>query len=240
MPSVEPGPGSILGIWAHPDDEAYLTAGLMAAAARRGERVACVTATRGEEGSWDEDRWPSEHMGEVREEELERSLEILGVKEHHWLECVDGTLAGVEPDVALAKLVPVVRDVAPASVLTFGPDGMTGHPDHRSISAWATEAFRRAAPAGARLYHATYPPDWVEEFKPRFDRFNVFMEEGTPPVTPREQLDIAYRLPGDILDLKLRAIRAHVSQVEYMLEAFGADFFRRGAAEEFFVLAEER
>ena len=56
--------GTILGVWAHPDDETYLTAGLMARAADDGERVVCVTATKGEGGSWDEKRWPSETMGE--------------------------------------------------------------------------------------------------------------------------------------------------------------------------------
>ena len=42
--------GTILGIWAHPDDEAYLSAGLMALARDNGQRVVCVTATRGELG----------------------------------------------------------------------------------------------------------------------------------------------------------------------------------------------
>src|ERR671922_141060 len=37
--------GTILGVWAHPDDEAYLSAGLMARAVRNGSRVVCVTAT---------------------------------------------------------------------------------------------------------------------------------------------------------------------------------------------------
>ncbi|HLZ38595.1 MAG TPA: PIG-L family deacetylase, partial [Mycobacteriales bacterium] len=43
--------GTILGIWAHPDDEAYLSAGLMAIARGAGSRVVCATATRGELGS---------------------------------------------------------------------------------------------------------------------------------------------------------------------------------------------
>ena len=60
---TEPDPnaptlGTMLGVWAHPDDETYLAAGLMAVGVRQGNRVVCVTATRGEEGSWDEGRWP--------------------------------------------------------------------------------------------------------------------------------------------------------------------------------------
>ncbi len=81
--------GTLLGIWAHPDDETYLTAGLMAQAVRDGRRVVCVTATRGEGGSMDEERWPSATMGQVREAELMRCFEILGVTEHHWLDELD-------------------------------------------------------------------------------------------------------------------------------------------------------
>src|SRR3990170_4015266 len=58
--------GTILGVWAHPDDETYLTAGLMARAVRNGSRVVCITATRGEGGSMDEEGWPPETMGEGR------------------------------------------------------------------------------------------------------------------------------------------------------------------------------
>ena len=47
--------GTILGIWAHPDDEAWLSAGLMARAVDAGSRIVCVTATRGELGVQDAD-----------------------------------------------------------------------------------------------------------------------------------------------------------------------------------------
>src|SRR5918998_1048475 len=50
--------GTILGIWAHPDDEAYLSGGLMAMARDNGSRVVCVTATRGELGTPDPAAWP--------------------------------------------------------------------------------------------------------------------------------------------------------------------------------------
>ena len=81
--------GTILGVWAHPDDETYLMAGLMVRAVRNGSRVVCVTATRGEGGSLDEEKWPSATMGKVREKELLRSLAVLGVTEHQWLDLPD-------------------------------------------------------------------------------------------------------------------------------------------------------
>jgi LmbE family N-acetylglucosaminyl deacetylase len=232
--------GTILGIWAHPDDEAYLSAGVMAQAVRDGHRVVCVTATRGEEGSWDEDRWPSDRMGEIREAELLRSLEILGVGEHHWLDYRDGTCDRVDVDEAVGKLVPIVEEVRPQTVLTFGPDGMTGHGDHKAVSRWAGQAFRGAAPPGASLYHAVYTQDWVDRFAARFQEFNVFMEAGTPPVVPRERLGIDFRLPDELVDLKVRALEAQESQIVYMLQAFGRETFVEGGREEYFVLADRK
>src|SRR6266540_5852515 len=232
--------GNLLGVWAHPDDETYLTSGLMAQAVRRGHRVVCVTATRGEEGSMDEERWPTAKLGRVREAELMRSLEILGVADHRWLDYHDGTCASVDLNEGNGRIQALIEEVEPRSVFTFGPDGMTGHPDHRSVSAWTGEAFARAAAPGSRLYHATMPPDWVERFAPRFEPFNVFMDPGTPPTTARQDMAVEFALPPDVLALKLKAIEAHESQVEGMLRALGDDFFREAHREEFLRLAAER
>ena len=229
--------GTLLGVWAHPDDEAYLSAGLMARAVRGGDRVVCVTATRGEQGSWDEERWPTADLGKVRDAELMASLAVLGVTEHRWLDYYDGACASVDPAEGTARVQAIMEEVGPDSVFTFGPDGMTGHTDHKSVCAWTTEAFNRAAPPRARLYYATQTPEWAARFVPVMNRFNVFMEPGTPPETPKDELAIDFDLSPDLLELKLLAIQEHVSQVEGMLNAFGKDFFREAMKAEFFRLA---
>jgi LmbE family N-acetylglucosaminyl deacetylase len=231
--------GTILGVWAHPDDETYLTAGLMARAADDGERVVCVTATKGEGGSWDEKRWPSATMGEVRDAELMESLRILGVKEHHWLGYIDANCADVPLEEGTAKVQAIMEEVQPDSVLTFGPDGMTDHADHKAVCAWTTEAFRRSAKPGAKLYYATTTKEWADEFVPRMNKFNVFAP-GLPPVSPPDDLAIDFALGPDLMERKLQAIEAHASQVEYMLRYFGQDFFREAHKIELFRLAESR
>src|SRR5437660_1415892 len=95
MAAMSDDMGTILGIWAHPDDEAWLSAGLMAAATRAGRRVVCVTATRGELGTIDATRWPLEGLAEVRTAEMGRCLAMLGVTEHVWLDYADGACADV-------------------------------------------------------------------------------------------------------------------------------------------------
>src|SRR5688572_4360145 len=67
--------GTVLSVWAHPDDETYLAGAIMADAVRGGSRVVCVTATRGELGSSDPERWPpGAPLAELRTWELEKAL----------------------------------------------------------------------------------------------------------------------------------------------------------------------
>lgn len=228
--------GTILGVWAHPDDETYLMAGLAARAVRNGSRVVIVTATRGEGGSMDEEEWPPDTLGEVRERELMRCLAILGVTEHHWLDLPDIDMETALPEEGYEKVLALMAEIQPDTILTFGPDGMTDHEAHKSVCEWSTRAFHEVAKSGAKLYYATMTPEWAAEFIPVYEPFNVF-RPGTPPVTPHEELGIDYPLPPDILDLKIRAIQEHVSQLEAMVEAFGPDIFARSMNGEWFRLA---
>jgi LmbE family N-acetylglucosaminyl deacetylase len=232
--------GTILGVWAHPDDDIYLSSGLMVLGVRAGDRVVDVTATRGEGGSMDEERWPPETMGEVRTEELLRSLEILGVGEHRFLEGpVDVDMQAPLDEAGAAQVLAIMEEVQPQTVLTFGPDGMTGHQGHKDVSRWTTDAFHAAAPAGARLYHAVMPPDVAEAWLPRLEPFDIFLP-GTPVLRPREQIELLYPLEDDVLELKVKAIEAHESQIKGLLEVFGEDGFREFMREEGFALAAEK
>ena len=229
--------GTLLLIWAHPDDDIYTSAGVMAAAARAGGRVVDVTATRGEGGSMDEERWPPETMGEVRTVELLRSLDILGVTEHRFLEGpvdvdmqthLDGSGAG--------QVKAIMAEVDPDTVITFGPDGMTGHQGHKDVSRWTTDAFEAVAKPGARLLYATQTPSWAGEWVPKLEPFNIFLP-GTPPETPTEELALHLLLSEADRELKFESISAHESQLEALLQvfgrglmdAFGEESFRLGA-----------
>jgi LmbE family N-acetylglucosaminyl deacetylase len=230
--------GTLLAVWAHPDDDIYTSAGVLAAAARAGQRVVDVTATRGEGGSMDEDRWPPERMGEVRTAELLRSLDILGVREHRFLDGpVDVDMESHLDEAGAGQVKSIMAEVDPDTVLTFGPDGMTGHQGHKDVSRWTTDAFRAVAKPEARLLYATQTPEWVQQWVPKLQQFDVFLP-GSPPVTPVDDLAIHFVLPGDLAALKVEAISAHESQLEGMLEVFGADGLRVALGSEFFRLGE--
>jgi LmbE family N-acetylglucosaminyl deacetylase len=225
--------GTILGIWAHPDDETYLCGGLMARAVRNGSRVVCVTATRGELGSPDEKRWPpGPPLAATRTAEMEQALAALGVTEHQWLDYPDGHCAEINDGQAVNVLTRIMEGVRPDTVLTFGPDGMTGHPDHVSVSRWTTAAHAEAAP-NALLAYATYTPEWLERFRPGLDKVGAFMG-AEPPSTPVDELEIHAVFDGELLDAKLRAIRAQVSQVEPLVAVLGEAFLQEGMVEESF------
>ena len=157
------GVGTLLGIWAHPDDEAYLSAGLMATAVQAGQRVVVVTATAGELGTSDPEQWPPGRLAPLRRREMTASLAALGVTEHTWLDYPDGGCAAIPDDIAIAEIADVIAAVAPDTIVTFGPDGMTGHPDHQAVSRWATAAWIATRPS-ARLWYASLLPSFHERW----------------------------------------------------------------------------
>ncbi len=225
--------GTVVAVWAHPDDEAFLAAGLMALATEAGSRVVCVTATRGEHGTADPRRWPPARLAAVRDQELAASLTVLGVKEHHWLGIEDGRCATVSPIGPVATISRLIREVSADTVVTFGPDGLTGHSDHRAVSRWTTQAW---AVSGARgqLLHATSTAGFATRFRAVHDRFALF-ERGLPTETPEADVMLRLRLDGEVLDRKIVALRAHASQTAALITAMGEDLFREWCAEESFL-----
>jgi len=216
--------GTILGIWAHPDDEAYLSGGIMAMATARGQRVVCVTATCGELAG----------AAAERRRELDRCLGVLGVGEHHWLGYPDGGCAGVPAAEAVGKLAALIGEVRPDTVLTFGPDGNTGHADHRTVAVWAAAAFDRAAPAGARLLQSAVGERWARRWAPLNDGLNVFYP-GYPVLVPDHDLAIDLVLDPDTTDLKVRALAAQRSQTAALIGAMGRERYAEWVADEAFV-----
>lgn len=225
--------GTILGVWAHPDDEAYLSAGLMSMARDNGARVVCVTATRGELGTSDPVTWTPDRLAQARTRELARCLEILGVVEHHWLDYPDGGCAEVPVRDAAARLCDLLDEVRPDTVLTFGPDGVTGHPDHQAVSAWTTAAFDRAARPRARLMYAAYPQRRAVRWAALNDSLGIF-PPGYPVMTPPHRLAVDLALDDETAARKVRALEAQSTQTAELIAMIGADRYRAWVSDESF------
>ena len=227
---------TLLGIWAHPDDEAYLSAGLMAVVRQDGGRVVVATATHGELGTDDPEGCPPERLAPIRERELNTSLEAVDVREHVWLEHHDGELPQIPRDVGVAEILDLLHVVQPDTIVTFGADGMTGHPDHQAVSSWVTEAWR-ASGCVADLWFATVTPDFHRRWGAVNTRVGLWFEDSVPPMTPPSELVAQVCCTGELLYRKQRALRAHASQTRQLEALVGPDVYRTWWATESFVAA---
>lgn len=206
--------GTILCVFAHPDDETCTMGGLMLLARRNGQRVICLTATRGESGVQDESKWPAERLPQIRSRELAEALGTLGQGiQHHFLDYVDGQCSEVDPGGAASKIAGYIRQYQPDSVFSFGPDGFTGHPDHRAVSSWAQVGLEQSGQR-ADLYQAALSKKQYQGLRSADSAMNVFFATDSPQIVENEELAICLDLDDDVLDTKLKALRAMPSQYE--------------------------
>jgi LmbE family N-acetylglucosaminyl deacetylase len=163
----------LLAVFAHPDDETFCAGGTLAQKVAAGWEVLVVSATRGQAGQIRDPQAATRRtLGQVREHEFYAACEQLGVRHARVLDYMDGTLQDVEEHELTGAVVRIIRAFRPDVVITFGPDGAYGHPDHIAIGAATTRAFEQAGnprrypeqlAAGrrphrpAQLYHSYFP-----------------------------------------------------------------------------------
>ena len=167
------GHSRLLGIFAHPDDETFCAGGTFARYAGQGAEIMVVSVTRGQAGQIRDAAVGNRRtIAAVREAELRLACERLGITKVRCLDHVDGTLADAEFSALVDEVTEVIREFGPDAVITFGPDGGYGHPDHVTISAVTTAACQRAADPWhrtgrtvtrpmrrpPRLYYGCFPP----------------------------------------------------------------------------------
>jgi LmbE family N-acetylglucosaminyl deacetylase len=201
----------------------------MAAVRASGHRVTCVTATRGEGGG----QADAARLASLRTAELERALAVLGVDDHLWLDAPDARCADVSPAPRVERIRQILRHARPRTVLTFGPDGITGHPDHITVGAWTAAAFDGAGLGGARLLEAAVTATQRLRFRDIEDELGVHVGEPAAP-TPDAVLAVHAVLDGDLLDLKVAALTALGSQTEPIRQHMGDSAYRRWVAVEAF------
>jgi LmbE family N-acetylglucosaminyl deacetylase len=231
--------GTIMGVWAHPDDETFTSGGLMALAASYGQQVICVTATKGEQGIHDHTRWPAEKLGNIRAQELLDALQILGVTTQHWLAYRDGECDQVTVEKAAAEIVQCIKKYKPDTILTFGPDGSTGHPDHIAVGEWVVAACQTMDNPPKVYFVADTKEHYTEPFK-RIDKsINYYFNLPKPHLVAKDSCDICINLPSDICKIKCDALQVQQSQTDQLFTRFSRTELEKGFAIESFVLADK-
>jgi LmbE family N-acetylglucosaminyl deacetylase len=227
-------PMTVLGVWAHPDDESLLAGGLLAEFARRGCDVVTVTATAGEHGVTDPSGDTPAALATRRTRELDDALTMLGASPAVHLGYGDGSCAEATERLAAHLVGRVIDRIQPDLIVTFDADGVTGHPDHRAVHRWVRSAVVERGDRIPLLGTATevvWPADGIE----RLHRIDAFW-----PGYPNWSHDgdgFGVRLDHDLLECKLAALSCHASQMGRVAEALGPAHFADLAAVECYVAA---
>jgi N-acetyl-1-D-myo-inositol-2-amino-2-deoxy-alpha-D-glucopyranoside deacetylase len=146
---------TLLGVFAHPDDESLACGALLAAAAERGARTAVLCLTRGEAGPGG--GADPEGLGKVRSAELGQAARALGVTDVTILDHHDGMLPFIEPGVLERDITGVIRRVQPDVVITFDVDGLYWHPDHVAVHERVSAAVTAMGDNAPALWYASMP-----------------------------------------------------------------------------------
>lgn len=194
-------PGGLAAVFAHPDDESFGCAGALALAHDAGRTTRLLVATRGEAGT--QDGSPDPTLAEDREAELICAARVIGLDEVSLLEgYADGGIADQPFDALVAEIEAWLADRRPDAVITFGPHGVTGHPDHVLVGNATRWAVERLAETGIAP-HALYVVSPV--FDPGGNRFDLSPDEGAAT----HRIDIT-----DVAPRKLDALACHASQTD--------------------------
>jgi len=229
--------GTIVGIWAHPDDESWAAAGLMKAAVDNGQRVVCITATDGSAGqTTDPKRLPQKQLANIRRKEIRAALDLIGIKELHWLGYQDGKLPEVKQKDAVNKLVKFMNKIKPDTILTFELEGITGHHDHKTVCQWALAAAKLTS-SQPIVYGACETTERYQQFGRRsHEEFNIYLTGRQPFTVSESGSDLVFRLSEKQAQDKLAALKAHHSQTAHFFKSHtGQSYFRELASVECFL-----
>lgn len=209
----------MLLVFAHPDDESFTCGGLVPKYVARGWHVDLVCATRGERGA----SGPYQHarpitLAQLRQKELEKAAQILGIASITFLEYYDGKLSGLHAGELEDKVYQTFQTFTPDVVVTFEPDGISNHPDHVKLTLSTTVAFQKYAKyaieeeisRSPKLYYACIPESVTEYAK----KINMIPDEsfGRPWHGVEDKRITTVVDISKFTKIKTQALRAHVTQ----------------------------
>jgi LmbE family N-acetylglucosaminyl deacetylase len=232
---------SLLGSFAHPDDEQLIT-GTLAQCASEGVRTGLICATRGEAGRIHEAALAlgatRDNIGQVREAEMRCAALTVGVKDLRFLDYRDsGWFGAADNDdprsfcncdrhEALGKIVRIIRDFKPNVIVTFDAGGAYGHYDHLMINKLTTEAFTASADPvrfpgegepwqASRLYYSDFPNSLMRRIFEEIARIDPTADVNELDIDSVGGSDDLYTYWVDVArwrEVKDRSLRCHRSQ----------------------------
>lgn len=192
---------SLVAVFAHPDDEAMGPAGTLHKYTKTHD-VYLICATKGEVGQKSPPKYSAKELGEIRTKELKKAAKIIGAKDVFFLGFIDGELSNSLYQDLAAKIEQKLNLIKPEIIMTFEPKGISGHLDHIAVSLATTFVFYRLPFIKTLLCYCA-PIELTRRVKDYFVYF--------PPGYRRSEVDKIVDV-ADVWDVKLKAMKAHVSQ----------------------------
>lgn len=202
----------MLGVFAHPDDESFGPGATIARYARQGVEVRILTFTRGERSTVGlSPQFTPEELAREREGELRRACAILGVSALEVLGYPDSGLAGLPLGQLVEEVARRLRSFRPHCVLTFHPNGISGHTDHQTVTravelafeAWCDDGPLPPPPPPARLFYWCIPQSVALAIQQRLG----WAPRGVPDPECTTVVEV-----GPYLGVHWEAVRAHRTQ----------------------------
>jgi LmbE family N-acetylglucosaminyl deacetylase len=178
-------PRTLVALLAHADDESAAVP-VLARYAREGVHVYLIIASDGSAGSGTQaylvrpDSGPKgDALVAARIEEARCAAAAIGAREPILLGFPDGKFGDYTGDRSMMyrlteRIAKEIERLRPDVVVTWGPDGGTGHPDHRLVSNIATQLHRAGAPGmPERLFYMYLPAESIRALNP---------QRGEPPL----------------------------------------------------------
>lgn len=202
-PAPDPLKPRLLAAFAHPDDET-LASGILVRAVEAGLDVTVVYVTSGDAGKDQSGRNLSgEALATEREQETRAALTALGIpRDPRFLKFPDGKVSSLEKEV-LERMIPLLEELDPTVVLTFGSSGFTGHADHIATGRITENAFDRSG-KGTFLVHTVVS-------RSRSDKLSADLPEFGLVWVADDRVTEVIECPG-AADRKSAAMRAHRTQ----------------------------
>jgi LmbE family N-acetylglucosaminyl deacetylase len=193
---------NVLAVFAHPDDETFRAGGTLALLAARGTPVQVLTASRGEAGSCGAPALCTpDELPIVREQELRCACQALGLAPPILLTFPDGALSSINPNEILSSLLEVIDRIQPQSIISFGKDGISGHPDHIAVGKSALMAFRKRETI--QTYYTLAVSQSIA------DELGMTQVRALPDNRITHTIDVS-----SVWEFKLKAIRCHQTQAQ--------------------------
>ena len=206
---------TILVFTPHPDDDTFCCAGTLALLAKN-NNVRIVIYTNDDKGSYDPEM-TSERLARIRMHEEEEACRVLGIPKENitWLQFHDGMLEYANTRDLVEQVTGIIRRYRPYVVLSIDPGSeyVRWHKtDHRMAANNTMDAIRAAE------WHLYFPNQRLHDGLEPW----LVPEEYYFYVTPK---DANYWVNIDsVLDKKLDAAVAHVSQFEPSINKYRPDW----------------